>query len=201
MNHKKHKIFKYDSHRVIDEMKYDNKGVSYPVNKHFSLEDKLNYYSLRMNDKKLSPLQRKYAKIKVSILASGVGRIYIVDDKELGNNKEPYKQRRVIPTAINYSNGKTLINGIYTSPSRFNSFKVDGRDMEGKINILNSDSYLDVQAKKKLDKTYFNINELRETTSTINPFQLKDVINYVYPKKEKHDIHFKNKINRKQLKK
>ena len=41
--------------------------------------------------------------------------------------------------------------------------------------------------------------DLSETTSTVDPFQLDDILDYVYPKKEKNDIQKENKHNRRKL--
>ena len=82
-----------------------------------------------------------------------------------------------------------MINGIYTNPTKFRNVQIGMYDAEGRIYILDRDSYLDIQARKRLNNTYFNIKDLQETTSTINPFQFKDVISYVYPKREKIEIH------------
>lgn len=197
----KSNIFNYSNHKVAHEIKKDFKGRPITINQRYSLDDKIEYYSKRINDSNLSKTQQDYAKVKLLMLTSGIGRIFIVKDHELGNKNEPDKNRRVIPTSINYSNGNTLINGIYTNPSRFASYKINKYDAIEKIYILDKDSYLDVETKKKLDGKYFNIKELSETTSTISPYQLKDVIKYVYPKKEKHDIHVKNNLKRKSLNK
>ena len=92
-------------------------------------------------------------------------------------------------------------NGIYTNRSGFASHKISKYDGVENIYILNKDSYLDVEAKKQLNGDYFNIDDLNESSSTINPFDLNKVITTIYPKKEKSHIHRKNKAKRKTLKK
>ena len=182
MVYKKQKVFNYNEHKVVHEIKKDNHNRPITINNRFSLDDKIKYYSSRINDKKLNKFQQNYAKVKVSMLTSGIGRIFIIKDGELGNKKEPYKNRRVIPTSINYSNGSTLINGIYTNKSGFASHQIYKYDGVENIYILDKDSYLDIETKKKLDGSFFNIKDLSETTSTISPYQLRDIIKYVYPK-------------------
>lgn len=201
MAFKKQNVFDYKNKKIAHEFKNNRHGQSILFNKNFSLDEKIDYYSNRINDKSLTSRQRKYAKIKTSMLTSGIGRIFLIKDGELGNRNQPLKDRRVIPTAINYRNGNTLINGIYTSTNKFKDLEISTLDDEGRIYILNKTSFLDIQSRMKDKNKYFNIKDLNETTSTINPFQLKDVINYVYPKRERSVVHFRNNFNRSKLKK
>ena len=68
----KQRIFNYSSKYIAHELKRNNRGGSFIVNKKFSLEEKIDYYSSRINDNKLTDSQRKYAKIKVGMLISGI---------------------------------------------------------------------------------------------------------------------------------
>lgn len=201
MAFKKFNIFNYSKHKVGHEYQKDRKGTPFIVNRTYSLEEKIDYYQTRSNDKSLSDNQRKYAKIKLSMLLSGIGRIFTIKDGLLGNTKQPDKPRRVIPTAINYKNGDALINGIYTNENKYNKLLLQSYDDEGKICILNYDSYLNVESKKKDKNTFFNIKDLSETTSTINPYQLSKVLRYVYPKYEKNYQQKQNNKSRRDLRK
>ncbi len=169
--------------RMVHEIKYNN---GHPIKnyKHYSVDEKIDYYSNRINDNSLTDNQRKFAKKKVSMLISGVGRIYLITDDQFGNQEygSDFKIRRVVPTAINENNKNVLINGIYSRTNYFRNLKLNNYDDEGFIPILNHESYLDIQPKKKIDGTYFNLSDLEETTSTLNPFELDSVIDYVYPK-------------------
>ena len=60
---------------------------------------------------------------------------------------------------------------------------------------------MDVEPRKKLDGRFFNLKDLSETTSSISPYQLKDVIKYVYPKNTKCMSERINSNNRRRLKK
>ena len=102
--------------------------------------------------------------------------------------------------SIGSGHGSTLINGIYTNPSSFAAHQINKYDSVENIYILDKDSYLDVETKKKLNGSFFNIKDLSETTSTISPYQLKDVIKYVYPKQPRNEVTSKNKYNRRKLK-
>lgn len=197
---KKFSIFNYGKHKVGNEYKKDIKGKPFVVNKEYSLEEKIDYYTKRINNPNCTDGQQNYAKYKVKILTSGVGRIFTVPDKELGNpNYDNDKPRRVVTTAINHKTGNVLINGIYTTPSYYNNFKINSYDADGRIPMLDHESYLNVQAKKKLDNTFFNIKDLSETTSTVDPLQLDNILNYVYPKKETNKSQSRNNYNRRKL--
>ena len=197
---KKFSIFNYGKHKVGNEYKKDIKGKPFVVNKEYSLEEKIVYYSKRIGDMSLTQGQRDHAKMKVNILTTGVGRIFTVPDKELGNpNYDNNKPRRVVATAINHKTGNVLINGLYTTPSYYNKLKINCYDVDGQIPMLDYESYLNVQAKKKLDNTFFNIKDLSETTSTVDPLQLDNILNYVYPKKETNKSQSRNNYNRRKL--
>ena len=197
---KKFSIFNYGKHKVGNEYKKDIKGKPFVVNKEYSLEEKIDYYSKRIGDKSLTQGQRDHAKMKVNILTTGVGRIYTIADKELGNpNYDNNKPRRVVATAINHKTGNMLINGLYTTPSYYNKLKINCYDVDGRIPMLDHESYLNVQAKKKLDNTFFNIKDLSETTSIVDPLQLDDILRYVYPNGKSSYIQSKNVYKRKQL--
>ena len=197
---KKFSIFNYGKHKVGNEYKRDIRGKPFIVNREYSLEEKIDYYTKRINNPNCTDGQQNYAKYKVKILTSGVGRIFTVSDKELGNpNYDNDKPRRVVTTAINHKTGNVLINGIYTTPSYYNKLKINCYDADGRIPMLDHESYLNVQAKKKLDNTFFNIKDLSETTSTVDPFQLDDILSYVYPNGKSSYIQSKNVYKRKQL--
>lgn len=197
---KKFSIFNYGKHKVGNEYKRDIRGKPFIVNREYSLEEKIDYYSKRIGNMSLTENQRNHAKMKVNILTTGVGRIYTIADKELGNpNYDNNKPRRVVATAINHKTGNVLINGLYTTPSYYNKLKINCYDADGRIPMLDYESYLNVQAKKKLDNTFFNIKDLSETTSTVDPKQLVDILDYVYPKVHKQNVEKHNKYLKRQL--
>lgn len=187
--------------RMHHEIKFNNDGVPYLVPKHYSVEEKIDYYSKRINDDKLRETQRRYARIKVGMLTSGVGRVYIINDQKLGNPNS--KIRRVVPTAINELNKNVLINPIYSHDSRFRKkirrFYSEKEDGDYKIPIFYKESFLDVEARKKSEDEYFNLDDLQETTSTVDPFQLDELLNYVYPENEVSYLDTHNKYLKRRL--
>ena len=176
------------------------------VNKEYSIEDKIKYYSGRVYDKSLSKEQRQYASYKLQILKTGVGRIVCYPDRLLGNDRyqDINKTRRLVVVAKNQNNRNVLVNGIYSNNNFYKkeistlySPGEDGSDDYSKIPILHyNNSYLDIKSLTKDNDNFYNLNDFEETTSTINPFELNEIQDFVFNDDANYHLNSTRKYNR-----
>lgn len=176
------------------------------VNREYSIEDKIKYYSRRINDKSLTQDQRTYAAIKTRMLTSGVGRIVCYPDRLLGNDRfqDINKMRRLVVVAKNQNNKKVLVNGLYSNNNKFRkeistyySPGEDGNENFSKIPILHYDnSYLNIQSLTKDKDNFYNISDFIETTSTVDPFDLDKIRSFVFNDDNNKYLNTTRKYNR-----
>ena len=182
---KRYKQFIYDKHKVIKAYRIGKNNKMNHIGEHFSLNEKIDYYTKRINDKNLTEGQRFYAKRKLRMFKSGIGRIYLIKDFNFGNPNFPdnQKDRRVVVSSLNHNNSKVLLNGIYSNKSKIRYGPIYNYDGIEQVYILDHDSYVALPTTLKKNKEYFNINDLRETSSTISPLIIDDLMKEIYPGK------------------
>lgn len=161
---------------------YPNKNgvldTSKPNYTTYDLESKIKYYKKRSTDPKLTNNQKEYAVTKLKMLTTGKGRIYITDDQSFKGGKG--KPRRVMVSGINSEDNFLMVNPI-TSSKKDTTMKLNRKG----VPILQKDSYLDQHVnikKKKGDK--FTSKDLKETTSTINPWDYKKTFKFLFHSKK-----------------
>ena len=176
------------------------------VNREYSIEDKINYYSNRVYDRSLSKEQRQYASYKLQMLKSGVGRIVCYPDRLLGNDRyqDINKTRRLVVVAKNQKNRNVLVNGIYSNNNIYKkeistlySPGEDGSENYSRIPILHyNNSYLDIKSLTKDNNNFYNLDDFEETTSTINPFDLNKINSFVFNNDHNQYLNSTRKYNR-----
>lgn len=151
---------------------------SKPVWVNYDREEKIRYYTRRMNDSSLSQSQRFYAKQKVQMLTSGKGLIAITADENFKGGRG--KNRRVMISGVNKETGEKMVNRI-TSSNTERTMKLNRQNTP----ILQKDCYLDqeVHVKKKGGGS-FRDSDLTPTTSTIHPFDYKKVFKFIFDNKK-----------------
>ncbi len=147
-----------------------------------------------------NPYKKKYNEKKIDILRTGIGRIYLINDKEISDDKYEGRNRRIVITA----NGKQyyLVNSIYTRNS-YKKIKNKKYPRRTKITskdvpILNYDSYIEIECVK-IKKNQLNKYD-SETTSTINPNDFKKINDFIFHNKDLFKISKTNRIKRKNIK-